>query len=386
MDKVEQVIIGAGVVGCAIAYELSQKGFSPLVFEKGPRIAEGVTSRNSGVIHAGLYYKPSSLKAQSCIRGNALLYEWCQKYRVPFRKTGKWVVGSLAEEGELEAIHANALESGATGLHLYTKNPKPLNWDSKISADIGMYSSETGIVDPYEFSYSLYTQAEQNGAQFILNTEVKNITCLPQGGYELETSRGLIQTEIIFNAAGLYADEIAALAGITKYKIYPYRGDYFFLRTPQVFSSLVYPIKKKGSAGLGIHLTIAIDGSYRLGPDVSLAPSYCVGFASEFVACTSYAFSGKSSGKEDFFPPSNLEEKKLLFYQAACQYLQNISLDQLQYDSCGLRPKLRSPQDKEEKDFVVSQDLPGFINLVGIESPGLTASLDLAQRAVGLLV
>ncbi len=344
-------------MGCAVAYALSKKGHDLFVLEKGPRIAEGTTSRNSGVIHAGIYYPPSSLKAMSCIRGKSLLYEWCQTRGVPHKAIGKWIVGGLEDEEALLQLYENAIASGATGLEMKTKDAIQ-NAVPGVKASLAIYSSETGIVDPYEYSRSLQIAAEENGAQFLTHTEVTAIERVSEGGsYRVSTTRGEIESEVVINAAGLYADEIAKLAGVQSYQIHPCRGHYFKLSTKSNYRQLIYPVKKKKAAGLGIHLTLALDGSCRLGPDV------------EWV-----------KGKEDYAPPLKLEQLTQQFLEAASSYLEGITLDQITYDSCGIRPKLRSPTDTDEKDFVLSQDLPGMINLVGIESPGLTAALDLADR------
>ena len=355
------VVIGAGVVGCATAYELAAAGFSPIVLEKGPRIAEGVTSRNSGVIHAGIYYPPKSLKAQSCIRGLHLLYEWCRSRGVPHRNTGKWIVGSEAERGDLEALHRNAELSGASGIEW--GEPSRLARELPgVKAKIGLFSAKSGIVDQYEYSRSLMLAAEEQGALFVLNSAVLSVARQAGGDYLLETSRGEIQAEAVLNAAGLHADEVARLAGCDRYRIYPYRGDYFKFTSPVKYERLIYPVKKKGAAGLGVHLTLSLDGSYRLGPDVTRVES-----------------------KEDFAPPADVDAKRRAFFNAASLYLEGLREEALQYDTCGIRPKLRAPGDTEDPDFVVSEDLPGWVNMIGIESPGLTAARDLAQRAVALL-
>lgn len=359
-EETQVVIIGAGIMGCAVAYEISCLGFAPLVLEQGPRIAEGVTSRNSGVVHAGIYYPPNSLKAKSCIRGNKLLYEWCEKYKVPHRKTGKWIVGTKDEEGSLTNLYKNAIESGATNLEMATAS-RIAKETSGVVGEVAIFSSDSGIVDPYEYSRSLQVAAEQNGSQFILDAKVKGISVLPGGSFKLQTNRGEIDSDIVINCAGLHCDDISNLAGINKYKIYAYRGDYFYLANAH-HKSLIYPVKKKDAPGLGIHLTIDLSGRCKLGPDVKYVED-----------------------KTDFGPPPNTEELRLQFFEATQKYLKNIRLEDLHYDSCGLRPKLRAPDEDKEKDFVISEDLPGFINLIGIESPGLTAARDLGQRTGNIL-
>lgn len=360
-EKVPAVVIGAGVVGCAVAYELSARGTPCVVLEKGPRIAEGVTSRNSGVIHAGIYYPPGSLKAESCIRGKHLLYEWCRDRGVPHRRTGKWIVGSQSEEATLLEIHQNAVDSGATGLRLASRDELQQSLPG-VRAEVGIYSAETGIVDPYEYSRSMQLAAQANGCEFVMNAAVTAIEPLARGGYRILSSRGPVETDWVFNTAGLHADEIAALAGIHHYRIHPCRGDYFRVSLPHRYESLIYPVKKKNAPGLGVHLTIGLDGAFRLGPDTRYVTS-----------------------KEDFSESQEQEKRRGAFFESAAKLFEGLRIEDLSYDSCGLRPKLRGPEDTAEKDFIVSEDLPGFVNFIGIESPGLTASRDLAQRGVRLL-
>jgi L-2-hydroxyglutarate oxidase LhgO len=351
------VIIGAGVLGCATASYISKKFKNVvIVLEAGPRIAEGVTSRNSGVIHAGLYYPPNSLKALSCIRGNALLYEWAEKYHVNYKKIGKLVVGSEpTQKAELEKIYKNGIESGASGLSLLTKN-EIKDLEPNLDAEFAIFSKETGIIDQYEFTRSLMTHAENNGACLQVNSKVLNIE--KSQHYTIETSQGKVETPCLINCAGLYADDIANMVGINKYKIYPCRGEYYSFSPTVKFNHLIYPVKDPLSPGLGVHLTIDIGGRFKLGPDT------------EYVA-----------RKDDFNPKiSKLE----IFKSSAEKLLGKDCIANLQYDSCGIRPKLRSPDEKLEKDFIIAEDLPGFVNCVGIESPGLTSALALAEKISNL--
>jgi L-2-hydroxyglutarate oxidase LhgO len=349
------VVIGAGVVGCAVAHALAERGLETLVLERAARCGEGTSSRNSGVIHAGLYSPPGSLKASLCVRGKALLYEWCRAHGVPHRQTGKWIVGDAAEEEDLAALHGNALYAGATGLTRVAAGQLARELPG-VRAEIGLFSAETGLVDPAALCRSLQAAAEERGARFVFHATISGIA-RGGAGYRLETSRGPIDAEVLVNSAGLYADDVARLAGLDSPRIHPCRGDYFALASAaEVPRQIVYPIRKRGSPGLGVHLTPALDGSLRLGPDARYVAS-----------------------KEDLGPPPELEARRLAFFEAARSYLPSLQLDQLRYDSCGLRPKLRAPDEPEERDFVISQELPGFVNLLGIESPGLTASLALAE-------
>ncbi len=351
-DHIDVVIIGGGVVGAAITHALSEKSLASLLMEAGPRFAEGVTSRNSGVIHGGLYYKPDSLKASLCIRGNELLYEWCSTCGVPFKKTGKLVLAKDAGQvSELEVLSENARKSGAIGVRMMT----PAEFKSlepSLEGTAALFSPATGIVDPAALTESFLTRATDRGAIALTHGRVTGL--VPEkDGIRVLSDRGEIRASVVVNAAGLYADDVARMAGVDRYKIYPCRGDYFSLKTAVNYRHLVYPVKGKNDAGLGVHLTMDLAGRFRLGPDA------------EYV-----------SSKEDFSPAEHKIDK---FHKAAVRLLGPMEKSRLSYDTCGLRPKLRSPTDPAEKDFVISQDLPALINLVGIESPGLTAAPAIAE-------
>ncbi|MBI2609296.1 MAG: NAD(P)/FAD-dependent oxidoreductase [Deltaproteobacteria bacterium] len=348
------VIIGAGIVGSSLAALLSEnKKHEVHVIEKNQKIAEGVTSRNSGVIHSGLYYAQDSLKAQLCIEGQKLLYEWCEKYKVPHQKTGKLIIAcEQVEEERLYQIRENALRSGVDKDNLaFLEGPKIQKNYPFLKAKYALFVKESGIVDPHKYCYSFYSKALSNETDFHFLCKVQEIE--KKNHYTVKTNRGELECDFILNAAGLYADEIAQLVGIHKYKIYPWRGDYFKINLPYKVDKLVYPAIKKNAQGLGVHLTLDLQGSTFLGPDV------------EF-----------SSSKDDF---RAREDKKEIFFLGASRMFEDIKPTMLSYETCGIRPKLRSPTDTEEKDFVISEDIPGFINLVGLESPGLTAAIAIAR-------
>jgi L-2-hydroxyglutarate oxidase LhgO len=226
-----------------------------------------------------------------------------------------------------------------------------------IEAAAALWCPETGIVDAVELARSLAADAAEHGALVLTQAKVRAIS-RNGGSYDLDTARGPVRAGRIVNAAGLHADEVAALAGVTRYRIHPWRGDYFRYTPRARHQHLIYPVRRRGAAGLGVHLTLDLAGRCRLGPDV------------EHVA-----------RKDDYSPR---EDKLPAFLEAARTLFGAVSADQLAYDGCGIRPKLRAPGDSEEKDFVLSEDLPGFIDLVGIESPGLTAALALAERVAAL--
>jgi L-2-hydroxyglutarate oxidase LhgO len=347
------VVVGGGVVGAAVVAVLAREGLSPMLLEAGPRFAEGTTSRNSGVVHGGLYYAPGSLKARLCIEGNKLLYDWCGEHGVPFRKTGKLVVAKIGEdEAELEALFMNAEASGAPGCRMLSRAELEA-LEPDLEGTSALFSPETGIVDPAALTESLIESAVKNGATALTHAAVTALH--PEGdGILVDSKRGEIRASVVINAAGLYADDVARMAAVDKYKIHPCRGDYFTLKTKTRYEHLIYPVKRKSDVGLGVHLTMDLAGRYRLGPDT------------EYVA------------SKDAFSPA--ERKLGKFHEAAERLLGPLDRSQLSYDTCGIRPKLRGPLDHEEKDFVISRDLPTLINLVGIDSPGLTAALAIGKH------
>ncbi len=358
-QEVDVAIIGGGVVGCAVASALARAQRSVLLLEAEGRLGDGVTSRNSGVVHSGLYYPPASLKAQACVRGNALLYEWAREHGVPHGRPGKLVVANdPAALPALEALAANARQSGARGVELVTSEFVRAR-EPAVAAVAALWCPQTGIVDAVELARSLAADAARNGALVITQARVSGIG-RRGSAYQLDTARGPVRAGRVVNAAGLHADEVAALAGVTRYRVHPWRGDYFRFTPAAPHRHLIYPVRPRGAAGLGVHLTLDLAGRCRLGPDV------------EHVA-----------RKDDHAPR---EDKLPAFLAAARALLGEVRAEQLAYDGCGIRPKLRAPGDPEEKDFVLSEDLPGFIDLVGIESPGLTAALALAERVRALVV
>jgi L-2-hydroxyglutarate oxidase LhgO len=357
--EVDVAIVGGGVVGCAVASALARARLSVLLLEAGERLGDGVTSRNSGVIHSGLYYAPASLKAQTCVRGNALLYEWAREQGVPHARPGKLVVANHpAALPALEALAANARTSGARGVELVTSAFVQAR-EPAVPALAALWCPQTGIVDPVELTRSLAADAAGNGALVLTQARVRGIG-RGSSAFELDTARGPVRAGRVVNAAGLHADEVAALAGVTRYRVHPWRGDYFRFTPAAPHRHLIYPVRPRGAPGLGVHLTLDLAGRCRLGPDV------------------------EHVGRKDDHAPR--EDKLPAFLAAARALLGEVRAEQLAYDGCGIRPKLRAPGDPEEKDFVLSEDLPGFVDLVGIESPGLTAALALAERVRALVV
>lgn len=369
MTDVDVVIIGGGVVGLACAAACAGRGQSVLLVERHPGPGRETSSRNSGVIHAGLYYPTGSLKAELCVRGRELLYRRCQTHGIAHRKTGKLLVAtSPEEEQKLAAIYARATANGAGELVALDRD-EITRREPHVSAQRALLSPESGIVDVHELMYSYQKEATDLGALLVFQTTVLALEPLREG-FRVATAgpgreRANVACRVLVNAAGLFADHIAELAGLDvdalRYRYHWCKGDYFAL-TPELrglVRHLVYPTPVH--AGLGIHVTFDLGGKLTLGPDT------------EYVSELSYAVA---------------PEKRASFASAARRYLPALRDEQLVPDYAGIRPKLQGPLD-EFRDFVIEDAAPhgraGLINLLGIESPGITASAAIAERVAGLV-
>lgn len=368
MSDFDVAIIGGGVVGLACAAKLASRGRSVVLVERNSRPGQETSSRNSGVIHAGLYYPTSSLKALTCVEGRELLYRRCESRGVAHRKTGKLLVATAPEEEpKLASIFARAMANEAGAMrHLDREDIRKL--EPRVAAISGLWSPESGIVDVHELMYSYQKEALDHEALLVFQTEVEGIDKTQQG-FELWTrgadgERAPIAARTLVNSAGLYADQVAARAGLDidalRYRYHWCKGDYFCL-APQLrglVQHLVYPTPVH--AGLGIHITFDLGGKLTLGPDT------------EYISEISYDVDPEKRGK---------------FAAAARRYLPELQDEQLSPDYSGIRPKLQGPND-DFRDFVIEDaaphGLPGLINLLGIESPGVTASEAVAERAAAL--
>ena len=363
------LVVGAGVVGLACAAALARAGHGVIVAEQHERIATETTARNSEVIHAGLYYPPGSLKARLCVAGREALYERCEKRGIPHRRTGKLVVATDAGEVEaLEALRARGTENGAPDLELLDAADATAR-EPALRAVAALHSPSTGIVDAQALSMSYAAEAEEHGAWIAPCTEVREISSRA-GGYRVgavgaDGEHSEIDCAAVVNAAGLAADRIAACAGLDLdargYRQHPCKGDYFALApgAPLRLSQLVYPVP--AGPGLGIHATVDLGGRIRFGPDA------------EYVDAVRFDV---DAGKAERFA------------EVVRRYLPAVEVAWLGPDYAGVRPKLAAPGEAF-RDFVVAEEseagLPGFVNCIGIESPGLTASPAIAERVVELL-
>jgi L-2-hydroxyglutarate oxidase LhgO len=368
LSETNVVIIGAGVIGLAIAAELAGHKQRVYVFEKNNSFGLETSSRNSQVVHAGIYYPPDSLKAQLCVEGKELLYDVCERYGIGYHKTGKIIVAvDNSDVGELERIREQGRQSGVDDLGLLSRGEvKRLEPD--VEGVAGLLSPSSGIVDCHSLMSFLYKQAIETQAKFVFNTEVVGIE-KGVDRYRVEVREGEevseMATRVVVNAAGLGSDEIAQLVGIdidaVGYRLHYCKGEYFSLNTGGRFTvgRLIYPVP--GQASLGIHVTPDLGGAIRLGP------------SEQYVDDIDYSVD---------------ESQRETFYRSVKRFLPPIDIEDLAPDFAGVRPKLQA-SGEGFRDFVISHEdgtgFPGLINLVGIESPGLTACPAIARKVAGMV-
>jgi L-2-hydroxyglutarate oxidase LhgO len=366
MDHFDITIIGAGVVGLAVAEEVSGRGRRVLVVERNTTFGQETSSRNSEVIHAGIYYTNGFLKAQLCVEGNRLLYGLCRERNISHRAVGKLIVATEEKEiPELYTIKERAERNGVADLAFLSRK-EIAEREPTVKAVEALFSPSTGIVDSHSLMRSFCHNAEAAGATVAFRSEVTDVR-FDGNDYEMEINRGeyRFRTAVVINSAGLHSDRVAELAGIDidakDYRLKYCKGDYFSISPSPGFRHLVYPVPVKHHAGLGVHATIDLQGRVRFGPDV------------EYVSELNYVVK---------------EEKRESFYGAIKTYLPSLRLETLSPDMSGIRPKLQAPGEPE-RDFVISDEreagLPGLINLIGIESPGLTSCVAIARRVHSLI-
>lgn len=359
-------IVGAGVVGLAIAEELAGQYDHVLLLEMNPGYGMETSSRQSGVIHAGIYYPAGFLKADFCREGNRLLYKVCEERGIHHRRTGKLIVAADdTESAELLKIRERAEINGVDGLSCISQ--KQLRaMEPAVSAREALFSPSTGIIDAHALMKSFFVTAQSGGAIIVFRSEVTGID--PSGDtYEVQVNGGeyRLRTRVLINCAGLCSDRIAALAGIDiderGYRLRYCKGDYFSASPAPKLSHLVYPVPHEEQVGLGVHATLELDGRVKFGPDT------------EYVTDLEYTVD---------------EKKRDAFWESVRKYLPGVQSQQLQPDMSGIRPKLQGPGDPY-RDFVITEEsaagYPGLINLIGIESPGLTSCVPIAQYVARLV-
>ena len=360
-------IIGAGVVGLAVAEELAGRYGNVLLLEKNPNYGMETSSRQSGVIHAGIYYPEGFLKADFYREGNRLLYGICEERGIPHRRTGKLIVATDAKESEeLSKIRERAELNGGDDLSFVSqKQLKAI--EPEVSAREALFSPSTGIIDTHALMTTFYLRAQSDGAVIAFRSAVTGIES-SKGMYAVQVNGGeySFRTRILINCAGLCSDRVASLAGIDidekDYRLKYCKGDYFSASPSPKLAHLVYPVPQEEQVGLGVHATLDLAGRVRFGPDT------------EYVTALEYAVD---------------ERKGDAFWESVRKYLPGVRREQIQPDTSGIRPKLQGPGDPY-RDFVITEESaagsPGLINLIGIESPGLTSCVPIARyvsRLVG---
>jgi L-2-hydroxyglutarate oxidase LhgO len=361
-------VIGAGVVGLAVAEALSRTR-EVVVLERDARHGLETSSRNSEVIHSGLYYPRGSAKARLCLRGNRLLYELCAARGIAHRRIGKII--TAAEPGEiraLESLLAHGIGNGVELVRLSASEAKER--EPHIRSAGAIFSPSTGILSAHELMDSFLRRARAQGALVQFGARLTGIERIGAGyrlSYEQGGETGSLTSEAVVNAAGLGADEVASQAGIdvreAGYRLHYCKGSYFALRPSLsgLVSHLVYPLP--GETSLGLHAVLDVGGRLRFGPDVEYLPDR----------------------RLDYAVP---ESRRAAFADGVRRILPEVKDEDLTPDIAGIRPKLQGPGEAV-RDFVIAEEsargLPGFVNLVGIDSPGLTSSPAIAEEVVRLL-
>ena len=364
MEKIKTLIIGAGAVGLAIGYELSKTEPDLVIVEKETSFGKHTSSRNSEIIHAGHYYEPGSLKAGLCVTGNSLLYRYLKDNEIPYQHTGKIIVATKSEEeADLQKYYHIGAVNGCPAFTFLTAE-EVSDLEPAVKCISGLYVPSTGIFDTHRYMKSLEHKIEAQDSYVVYGSEVVDIT-KTGGFYRVEFTNGeTFECDTVINSAGLWADQIAELAGLDTAKLglrlHLCKGEYYKTTKLSGIKHLIYPVADPQGIFLGIHLTINLNGEVRFGPNAF------------YIDDLDYKFN---------------EEYCNHFYTSVNRYI-DIKEEDLVPDDTGIRPKLQGPKDGF-RDFYIREEsdkgLPGFVNLIGIESPGLTASLAIADYVKKLL-
>ena len=372
MERANIVIIGGGVVGCAIALEVSRRWKDTFVLEQMPRPGMATSTRNSGVIHSGIYYDYGSLKARHCVEGNRLTYEFCDKHGVPYRRTGKLVVATNeAEERELQELLTRGNKNGVAGLRIVDRKRISVR-EPHVAGRAALEAPSTGIVSAEELVKAYARAAIEAGANILTHARVTGLEASDSGvRVRIEVGdpedrerieREEVEARCVINAAGLFADEVAVLLGNRDYRIYPVRGEYAEIARTRahLINGLVYPLPHRDGLSLGVHLTKTLWGTVLVGP-------------------TARYIQEKNDYEHDRLPVED-------FAYGAKLLLPEIEASDLALAYSGIRPKLVPPGGKGPADFVIARDpeVPQAIHLVGIESPGLTAAPSIARHVAAM--
>jgi len=367
----DAVVIGAGAVGLAVARALAHKGLDTVILEKNKHFGMETSSRNSEVIHAGIYYPKGSLKAELCVTGKRLLYDFCASHGVAHKRLGKLIVAThRGQSAQIETILRAAAENGVTDLKRLSK-AEIAALEPDLFATEGLLSPSTGIIDSHQYMLALLGDAEGAGAHLACGADVCALA-RTGNGYRLTVDNAddtlTLDCHVLINSAGLWAQKIAGLVEGLDAAFVPSlflaKGNYVTLSVKCPFRHLVYPVPEHG--GLGVHLTLDMGGAARFGPNVEWLDS-------------------NDPAAIDYTVPPDLPE---LFAPRIAQYWPGVTAAMLTPGYSGVRPKTAGPNDPNSDFRIEGPDrhgLPGLVNLFGIESPGLTASLAIADRVAGMV-
>jgi L-2-hydroxyglutarate oxidase LhgO len=365
VNEVDCIVIGAGVIGLAAARALARAGRTVMILERERHFGMHASSRNSEVIHAGIHYRPGSLKARTCVSGRELLYRYCSERGIAHRHCGKFIVATSEEQfTQLHAIESQARGNGVTDLE-WLDRAQARRCEPALSCEAALSSPSSGIIDSHAYLLSLLADAESHGAEIAYGAMVSWLRPTPRG-IELAIEpepEPVLRAQFIVNSAGLDAHRVAqSIEGFSAKHIPEVRyakGSYFALRGSAPFSRLIYPIPESG--GLGIHMTVDLAGQARFGPDV------------EWVDTVDYGVDAARAAE---------------FYGAIRRYWPKLADEQLSPAYAGIRPKL-ARAGEAAADFCISgpadHGVAGVVNLFGVESPGLTASLALAEHVASIV-
>jgi glycerol-3-phosphate dehydrogenase len=359
-EDCDVLVIGAGVIGSSIARELSKYKLNVVVLEKEVDVAQGASGKNSGVVHAGFDPLPGSLKARLNVEGNEVFPKLCKDLAVPFKRIGKFVVAKEKDEIEdLKVLMNRGKANGVMGLEIISGD-ELREREPNIIGYSALFSSTSGITSPYLLNIALAENALQNGVRIIFNTKVIGIQ-RKNAHYLIRTNRIIFRTHWVINASGIWSDRVARMVGVNEYRLYPCRGEYYVLdkRMRGLVTSMIYPVPPKESGGKGIHITPTVDGNILLGPSAEYIKS-----------------------KEDVRTTSVVIEK---IYNEVNKLCPKIQKNDFIASYAGLRAKLLPPSQPGFTDFIIEEKPRNFINLIGIESPGLTAAPAIAKMVTTMI-